>query len=194
MGRHALNIGCTGALLIALAAASSCAHTMPAVRRSELAARAKPWCVGVAGFYDVHQFDHAPRVAQALRDSGAFSRVVLTHRLDDPACDFVLRGNLVYYRVDTRNGFHRFSIYFLTLPLLTGIPNHHLDGMCLAGFEIYRQGELLRARDYRDVFWAERSYLTALVPAPGLAHEITRVTRRFVRDWLVEADGPKGGS
>lgn len=164
-----------------LAIAAACSHTMPPVSRSELSSHRRNWTVGVAGFYDTHDFDYTPEVVRHLQRSGAFSQVKRTHRLADPDADFVVRGNFNFYSVDTRNGFHRFSVYFLTLPLLTGIPNHHIDGMCTAHVDVFREGRLIKSYTYKDVFWAERSYLTVF-PAPGLSAELKRIAWHLADD------------
>jgi hypothetical protein len=162
--------------------AVGCGHTQPMVQSDYFMGFHKNYIVGVGGMFDLNQFDYGVTVADELRQKRCFSEIRLTHNIADPACDYVFRGNFSFYKVGTKNGFHIFSIYFLLAPLLSGIPNVHVDGMSTLDLEVYSKGTLQKVYTYKDVFWDERSYLT-VYPAPTLDRELRLLTRLFLRDF-----------
>jgi len=163
-------------------------HTLPSLSKEQLNLKQRHIAIGVEGVYDVNEFNHADSVCQELLQLQCADRVKTTYDLSDPECEYVIRGNFAFYRVQTSNGFHRFSYYLLCLPLLSGIPNAHCDGMCMSSFEVYRRGSLVKTYEYRDVFWEERSYLTVW-PLPNADPELRLAVRLLLRDMKTDFFG-----
>ncbi|HNR95242.1 MAG TPA: hypothetical protein PKK36_11615, partial [Kiritimatiellia bacterium] len=174
-------ICCWAFAVVVAYCAVGCSHTQPMVSPAALRGAGASYRVGISGVYDLNQFDYAPVILDETAKMKVFSDTALTHDLSDTDFDYVIRGNFAYYKVPSKNGFHIFSIYCLWLPLLSGLPNTHIDGRADINFEIYHKGQLLKTYEYNDIFWAERSYLT-LWPEPSLEMELRRLARLLLRD------------
>lgn len=172
---------------------SSCAHTQPWVEIPHFQNTHKNYRIGIAGVYDVNQFDFADVMLDEMERRRVFSCVELTPDLAEPDCDYVIRGNFGFYQVSTKNAFHYTSIYFLGLPLLLGLPNTNSDGGMDINFEIYHKGELLKTYEYRDIFRDQRSYLTVW-PATSLDAELRRMVHLLLRDMWRDLFGYRGAA
>ena len=182
-------------MLAALAAAwlCGCAHTQPLVDPLHFQNARKNYRIGIAGVYDVNQFDYAATMIDEIRKLQVVDDVKLTPNLAAEDCDYVVRGHFGFYRVPTKNAFHYTSIYFFGLPLLLGVPNTNNDGEMDASFEIYRNGALLKTYGYRDVFRDQRSYLTVW-PELAAEEELRRMVRLLLRDMWSDFFGQGRGS
>lgn len=167
--------------LLAVSWICGCAHTQPQVDPSYFQNARKNYQIGIAGLYDVNQFDYAATMLDEVQKLNVVEGVKLTPDLAVGDCDYVIRGHFGFYRVPTKNAFHYTSIYFFGLPLLLGFPNTNSDGEMNTSFEIYHKGALLKTYSYRDVFRDQRSYLT-LWPELSADAELRRMVRLLLRD------------
>jgi hypothetical protein len=161
---------------------SGCAHTLPI--RSSSAQPPHRLVMGIKSFCDVNGFDYGPAVKSSLSKDSRFSSILLTADVNDPRCDYVIRGNFCHYRVGICTGFYYASIYFLWVPAFSGLPTSYFDGAITAEVEVYRKGALLKTFAYEDIFRVARSYITLFPTGVSLDAELNRVAVCFKADLL----------
>lgn len=170
---------------------TGCGHTQPMVAKTHFTGAQTGQTIGLEFMLDINQFNYAPLVKEEILKNRCFRKVILTHDVADPRCDYVIRGNFSFYKISTYNNTYYTSIYLFLLPLITGIPYSHLDGGTMAGFEVYRGGVLFKAYKYKDIFWDERG-LWSLYPTPGPKQELRRLTRLFLKEMMQDFFGFEG--
>lgn len=161
--------------LIAMLWVQGCAHTL--FPRSPGNGSGRSIVLGIKSFYDVSGFDYSRELKTALGGEARLASIMLTADLGDPRCDYVIKGSFCYYRVKTWTTFYYTSIYFLWLPLLSGLPSSNLDGAMTAEIEVYRKGALFKTFAYEDFFREPRSYATVYPTATSLDAELNRVAK-----------------
>lgn len=177
-------------LLFIFVLLSGCGHTQSLIGQKQFQSAQTGITLGVEYVFDVNQFNYAPSVREEIIADKCFRDVLLTHKIDDSSCDYVVRGNFTFYKVSTRNTFYHVSVYLFLIPLLSGIPYAHIDGGAQAEFEIYQKGKLIKTYEYEDVFWEERG-LFSVYPSLRPERELRRLTRLLVKDILKDFFGIK---